>query len=104
MLQRERNETLGETANAKEKGNEGEAEGVTQIEAMTVISAAPDVIAGVATAAAVQAAGLPGAFVETSTASLADDVRHSWQANFEVLELQQQQLVIKRIKRQLPQL
>ena len=94
---------LGETAGAKEKGNEGEAAGVAQIAALTVITFAPDVVASAATAA-VQAAGLPGAFVETSTASLADDVRHSWQANFEVLELQQQQLVIKRIKRQLPQL
>jgi len=77
---------LGETARAKEKGNEGEAVGVAQIAALTVITFAPDVVASAATAA-VQAAGRPGAVVETSTASSADDVMHSWRANFEVLEL-----------------
>ena len=70
---------------------------------MTVVVAAPDVMAGAATAA-VQAAGRPGAVVETSTASLADDVRHSWRANFEVLKLRQQQLVLTDIKQQLPKL
>ena len=67
---------------------------------MTVVVAAPDVMAGAATAA-VQAAGRPGAVVETSTASSADDVRHSWRANFEVLKLRQQQLVLTDIKQQL---
>jgi len=57
---------------------------------MTVVVAAPDVMAGAATAA-VQAACRPGAVVETSTAFSADDVRHSWRANFEVLKLRQQQ-------------